>query len=165
MKKERAGWKGLNWRSQFREAPVFPVGKWRYQSTRFARLLGESQRNREIPEYFLFRGRWRADKKRGESVESRLTRKIGATKYGQTQIENTRGSRNIFECFGIWFDLSLGISGVTRKNEVPLLASRKRMQNPQTACCPEWWMKRYSGNGIGRKERLVAAVRITEDGS
>lgn len=111
-------------------------------------------KRREI--YFLFHSN--VDEltgKEGGSGESRLTRKIGAMKFRQIQIGKRERWRKLarFECFGIWFDLSLGISDVTCKNEVPLLATRKRMQNPQTARCPEWWMKRYSGNNVHTRER------------
>lgn len=64
--------------------------------------------------YFSFSfQRWRADRKEeGGRGESRLTRKIGAMKFRQIQIGKREGWRNTlarFECFGIWFDLSLGI--------------------------------------------------------
>ena len=76
---------------------------------RYARNIMKTKRC-EI--YFLFHSN--VDEltgKEGGSGESRLTRKIGAMKFRQIQIGKRERWRKLarFECFGIWFDLSLGI--------------------------------------------------------
>lgn len=55
-------------------------------------------------------------------------------------------------------DLSLGMSGVTRKNEVALLAGRKRMQNPQTAT-PTGMTNEMLLSGNGRQKKLTDHAR------